>query len=144
MAADMVVANFLALVNQILTVYTAAANHHVAKSRLYLEVDNWRAVNEYARDWVDVGLHHRTRAIQTRAQHVVQLSTNLGVFLGNAGFRFANYAPGANGNPAAVVDRPRIRLDRKADIVRDQVTLIRDELKGLKEEIDKVSGPRVK
>lgn len=135
MAAELV-QSFLSLSGQVLAVYEAAANHHVAKSRLYLEIDNWRAVMIYAKDLLTAGVAYESTT--RRAQHVVELNSNLGVFVAKAGFRLDNYTV-----PGKIVDRPRIRLDRKADIVFNQVTLIREELKTLKEEIEqaRVYGP---
>jgi hypothetical protein len=139
MAAKLV-QSFLSLSGQILAVYRAAANHHVAKSRLYLEIDNWRAVTVYAKDLITAGLSYE--GTMRRAQHVVELNNNLGVFVAKAGFRLDNYRPGTNAVPGKVVDRPRIRLDRKADIICNQVTLIREKLKTLKEEIENM-GVRI-
>lgn len=92
------------LAGAIIQVYNQAANHHVAKSRLYLEIGNWIAAMDYAEDLLEAGGQHR--ATMTQAQHVADLNTSLAVFVIRAGFKFANYRPGTNAKPGKVVDRP--------------------------------------
>jgi hypothetical protein len=143
MAEAAVVASFLALADQLLAVYTAAADHHVSKSRLYLEIDNWKAVMSYAEELITAGVGRRETRGQT--QHVVDLNYNLALYLAKTGFVFENYSVGSNGKPGRVLGRPWIRLGKRADIIKAQVDLIREQLKILKEVIEgvEVSFPTV-